>query len=183
MKYKFRSFFEPILGWWHHKVKSKLQNFETTFSQRSKGMFHLKVPFTFDFHLSINIGTWNTNLELFDTFLDWWRHNMVSKHPNFEIVVSKRNTTLHLKFPFTIDFHLSITIGTCNTSLDPFWPNFGLMTSPRESNLQFFWERDLRNKLIVSSNSYFHLKVSLYIDFNLSIILDTWYTTLGKIWR
>ena len=61
-------------------------------------MFHLKVPFTFGFHLSINIGTKNTNLELFDTFLDWWRHNMVSKHPNFEIVVSKRNTSLQISF-------------------------------------------------------------------------------------
>ena len=64
------------------------------------------------------------------------RHHGESKLQNFSIVVSK--TILYLKFHFTIDFHLSIIIGIRNTSFGPFWSNFGLMTSPRESKLKYF---------------------------------------------
>ena len=71
----------------------------TTFSQNlkilrerfHKRIIYLKVPFTFDFHLSINIGTWNTNLDIFDPFLGWWRHHRESKLQKFEKVVSKPN--------------------------------------------------------------------------------------------
>ena len=56
-----------------------------------KRIIYLKVPFTFDFHLSINIGTWNTNLDIFDPFLGWWRHHRESKLQKFEKVVSKPN--------------------------------------------------------------------------------------------
>ena len=37
----------------------------------------LKAPFTFDFCLSIKIGTWNTNLELFDPF---WVDNVPNRN-------------------------------------------------------------------------------------------------------
>ena len=33
--YKFGPFFEPILGWWRHKVESKFQNFQKAFTQRN----------------------------------------------------------------------------------------------------------------------------------------------------
>ena len=70
------SFFEPILDWRRHKVESKLERFH-------KGIIHLKVPSTFDFHLSINIGIRNTNLDIFDSFLGWWHHHGESKLQNF----------------------------------------------------------------------------------------------------
>ena len=64
----------------------------------------------------INIGTWNTSLNLFDPFWDWWRRHGESK--------LKKN-------------HFSITTSTWNTILGSFWPNFGLIKSP-ESKLQHF---------------------------------------------
>ena len=64
-----------------------------------------------------------------------WRHNGELKLSIYWDWFQKR--ILHVKFPFTIDFHLSINIGTWNTSLGPFWTSFGLMMSPRESKLQY----------------------------------------------
>ena len=66
MRYYLGPFFEPFLGW-----------DVTTLTQKRfhKRIIHLKVPFTFDFHLSINIGTLNTNLAFFDPILGLWRHH------------------------------------------------------------------------------------------------------------
>ena len=113
MGFEFGPFFEPFLRDRFHKW-----------------LIHLKVPFTFDFHLSINIGIWKTNLDLYDPFLGWWCHQGESKLLDFEI--------LYLKFPFTIDFHLSTTIVTWNTGFDLSLTQCGLMESPRESKLQYF---------------------------------------------
>ena len=90
-----------------------------------------------------------------------------------------QHTALYnFKFPFTIDFHLSFTIGTWNTSLGPFWPNFGLMTSPRESKLQY------SEKLISETNSSFQSSIKYWFQ----SFYHPWYiyTTFGHfypIWR
>ena len=108
-----------------------------------------------------------------------WRH-----FPKIFKAVSKQH--FEVKFPFTIYFHLSITIGTENTSLNPFWPNFGLIAKPKESKMQYF------EKMIWETNSSFQtwtspcFKVPSNIDFDLSITLDTLHTTLEPfypIWR
>ena len=110
-----------------------------------KRVIPLKVPFTFDFYLSINIVTWNINLDIFDPLLGWWRHRGKSKLQILGYWFEKR--LLHLKFLFSIDFHLSITTGTWNTTLGLFWPDFWLMMSPPESKLQYF------DKVISETNS------------------------------
>ena len=74
----------------------------------------------------------------FDTFLGWWPNQggaggRRGGSQNFKILrecFQKWNP--RLKFSFAVDFHLSITICTWNTSPDFFWPSFGLMTSTRE---------------------------------------------------
>ena len=45
------------------------QNFMILRERFHKGIIHLGVPFTFDFHFSINIGSQNTNFDIFDQFL------------------------------------------------------------------------------------------------------------------
>ena len=72
--------FDPILGCWRYHVGLKLQNFEKRFH---KWIIHLKVPFTFDFHLSINIGTWNTNLDILTHF---WVDYISTGSQNFKIL-------------------------------------------------------------------------------------------------
>ena len=102
---------------WIDDVTALSKNFKVLREWFHKRIIYVKVPFIFDFHLSINIGTWNTNLDFFDPFLDWWRNHWESKLQSFEIVVSKTNTTPHIS--------LSITTGTWNTSLSFFDPILG----------------------------------------------------------
>ena len=52
-----------------------------------KQIVYLKLPFTFDFHFDINIGTWNTSL---DPLTHFWVDAVTS---NFEVVVSETNTS------------------------------------------------------------------------------------------
>ena len=86
MRYKFGLFFEPVLGWERHLLSQNFKIFREWFHQQ---IIHLKVPFTFSFHLSF---IFLTNLDLFDPFLGWWLHHGESKLQNFEIEVSKTNT-------------------------------------------------------------------------------------------
>ena len=65
--------------YWVVDVTTLSQNFKFLREHFHKGIVHLKVPFPFDFHLSINIGTWNTNLNLFDPFLGWWKRVETSR--------------------------------------------------------------------------------------------------------
>ena len=112
------------------------------------------------YHLSINIDTWNTNLDLFNSFYELMSSPRGVKTSKFLI--------LHLKFPFNIDFHLSITVGTWNTSLGPFWPSFGLMTSPWESKLQYFEKvisgtnSSLQSSIKYWFRSFYHLQYMIY---------------------
>ena len=69
---------------WLDDVTRLSQNFEILRERFHKGIIHLKVPFTFDFHLSINIGTWNTNLDLFDPF--FWVDDVTAESQNFIIL-------------------------------------------------------------------------------------------------
>ena len=54
-------------------------DFKVLKEQFHKRIIHLKVPINFDFHMSINIGTWNTNMDPLDPFLGWLRHHGESK--------------------------------------------------------------------------------------------------------
>ena len=63
-----------------------------------------------------------------------------------------KNEYFTSNFLFTIDFHLSNTIVTWNT----IWPNFGLMTSPRKSKLQYF------EKVISESNSLYQSSIKYW---------------------
>ena len=60
-------------------VTTLSQDFKILRERFHKGIINLKVPFTFDSYLPINIGTWNTNLDLFQPFLGWWRNRRKSK--------------------------------------------------------------------------------------------------------
>ena len=62
----------------------------------SKRIIYLKETFTLDFHHSVDNSTWNTDLDLFDLFLGLRRHHGESKLQNFEIVISKTNTSPHI---------------------------------------------------------------------------------------
>ena len=70
-----------------------------------KRAIHLKGPFTSDFHLSINIGALNTNFDLLTHFLV---DCITTGSQHFEILRWFQKRILYLKFPYTIDFHLSI---------------------------------------------------------------------------
>ena len=52
--------------------------------------------FYFRFSLFVDNSTWNTDLDLFDLFLGLRRHHGESKLQNFEIVISKTNTSPHI---------------------------------------------------------------------------------------
>ena len=79
---------------------------------------------------------------------------------------------IHLKFPFAIEFHLSITIGTWNTSWALFHPIL-FNDIIKGVKIAIFWERDLRSKLHLQSfvNCWFQ-------SFYPSQTLDTSYTAL-----
>ena len=170
MRYKFGLFFEPVLGWERHLLSQNFKIFREWFHQQ---IIHLKVPFTFSFHLSL---IFLTNLDLFDPFLGWWLHYGKSKLQNFEIEVSKTNTAPQISLYSWLsslyhDWYMKYKFGL-------FWPNFGLMTSPRESKLLYF-EKWFQKQAP-------HFKVALNIDFDLFINLDKVATTLGPfypIWR
>ena len=96
------------------------------------------------------------------TFLThFWVDDVFPGSQNFNILRKWfRKRILHFKFFFNIDFHLSITIGTWHTSLGPFWRNFRLMTSPRESKQQYFC--DLRNKFFISK--FHQILISIFVS-------------------
>ena len=126
MKYEIGPFSKPILGRWCYYVESKLQNFERNIH---KQIIHPKVRSSFD------VVKRNTNLDIRESFLGWLRHHGELKREIFEIV------TLNSNFRFMLT---SIFL-----SYIAFWPNFGLMTSPRESKPQYF------KKVISETNSSF----------------------------
>ena len=132
----------------------------------------MKVPFTFYSHLPINIGTWNTNLDIFQAFLGRWCHRGKSNFQksqtseNFEIVISESNASPQISLYYWLSsfyrhWYMKYKFGSFLTQ---FWVN--------DLILQYF------EKLVPETNSP-HFKVSSNIDFDLSITLDTWYATFG----
>ena len=133
---------------WIDDVTNLCQNFKILTKWFQKRVMNLKVSFSFPCHISINIGKWNLNFDLFDPFLGWQRRHGELKFQNLEPVVSKTNTLSQISFYYWL--HLYITMDTWNTNVGHFWLIFWLMNSPRESKLAKFWENDLRNKLFIS---------------------------------
>ena len=89
-----------------------------------KGMIHLMVPFTFVFHLSITISTWDTSSGLLTS--QFCINDFTTLSQNLKILRElfyKR--IIYLKLPLTFDFHLSINNGTWNINLDLFHPFWG----------------------------------------------------------
>ena len=107
------------------------------------------MSFIFYVHFSINIGTWNNNLDLFDHF---WVNNITTESQTSKFGDSG------FKLPFTVHFHFSFTIITWNTSLGPFWPCFVLKTSPRESKLQYF------ENVISEANSSIQISIKYWFQ-------------------
>ena len=108
--------------------------------------------FYFDFHLYINTGTWNTDLDLSDPFLGWCCHQRESKLQNFEIVVSKMNTSpqsslYYWLLSFYHHWYMRYKLGLI---LIQFWIN-DITTGVK---IAIFWEIDLRKNLLTSK---FHL--------------------------
>ena len=64
-------------------VTTLSQNFKILRERFHEGIINLKVPFTFDSYLNINIDTGNTNLDLFQPF---WvhRHSVTAASQNFQ---------------------------------------------------------------------------------------------------
>ena len=58
-----------LIQFWDDDVTTWHLNFKISRKKFHKRIPHLKVPFTFDFNLSITISAWNTNLDLFELFL------------------------------------------------------------------------------------------------------------------
>ena len=103
--------------------------------------------------------------------LHFWAYGITTGGQNFRIMREWfQKQILHLKFLFAIDFHLSITIGTWNTSLGPFWVNDITM----EVKTAMFWEIDLRNKLLTSK--FHQILISVFL---LSLIHDIQLLTLS----
>ena len=124
---------------WVDNVIMLSQKLKISRERFHKRIIHCKVLFTFDFHLSINIGTWNTNLDFFDSFLGWWR---------FETVVSKTNTSSQISLYYRLSsfyphWYMKHKFGPFLTQ---FWVNdvnMGVKTA-------ILWQSDLRNKPLTS---------------------------------
>ena len=123
----------------------------------------------------------------FKPILGWWRHHVKSKLKTFledgfihDQISSRYLFLLVFIFLSTLVYEISIWTFLTHFGLITssqrvsFWPNFGLMTLSRESELQYFekW----------SQKQILHFKVLSNIGFNLSITIDTWYTTLGPFY-
>ena len=141
-------------------VMMSTQNFKISRERFHRQIIHLKVPFTFDFHFSINIGTWNTNLNLFDSFLGWWRHHTELKLQNFEVVISKANTSSQ----FSLYYWLSSFYHHWNMKYKfvPFLTQFWVNDVTTRVKTAIFLKDDLRNKLFISEFQSFYWFQSFY---------------------
>ena len=174
MRYYLGPFFEPFLGW-----------DVTTLTQKRfhKRIIHLKVPFTFDFHLSINIGTLNTNLAFFDPILGLWRHHSSQNCNILRKWSQKQNYSLQssIKSWFRSFYYSQYMI--YNFGL--FLPNLDIMTSQKKYTIQNFekltQELDLINRnWIKSANVWKHS--SFYFCLAAIYYFETVLKNLGK-WR
>ena len=107
------------------------QNFKILRKRFHKLIIHFKISYTCYFHVSINIGTRNTNLNLFDPV--FFINDVTQGSQKFKILrhwFQKR--ILYLKYFFTVDFHLFVTylslyfekvISETNSSLQSFMKN------------------------------------------------------------
>ena len=87
------------------------QNFKILRALFHKGITHLKSTFHFWFSSIYQHWYMNTNLDLSESFLDWWPHNRVLKLPNFEIVVPKGIVYLNLFLSLTFIVLLQLVHG------------------------------------------------------------------------
>ena len=139
--------------------QSLSQNLKILRERFYKWIFH----FIFDFHLSINIGTWNTNLDLYDPFLGWWRHHGGSKFQNSEIVLSKTKISpqFFLYYWLSSFYHHWYIEYKSGPFLTQFWVNYVTM----RVKTVILWESDLWHKILTSM---FH-KIMISVFLSLSI--------------
>ena len=144
-----------------------------------KQIFQLKVPFSFDFHLSINICTWNTNLDFFDPFLGWWPHQGgggeggESKLQNSERVLSKMKSSPQVfLYCWLSSFYMKYKTGPFLTQL---WVN-DVTTGVKTVR---FWESDIWNKILTSM--FHQIFISIFPSlFTQDIQLWTFFTHFGN---
>lgn len=119
-----------LIHFWDDDVITWGWNFKVSRRWFHKQILHLKVHFTLGFHLSINIRTWNINLELFDTFFGWWRYygSQISNISESDI----RNKALTKKFhQILISIFLSLSIH--DTQLRALFTQFGDNVTTKET--------------------------------------------------
>ena len=132
------------------------QNVKILREQSYKWIFHQ----SFDFHLSINIGTWNSNLDFFSPFLGWWRYHGGSKFQNPEIIDSNKKTSPQFSLYYWLPsfYHHWYIKYKSGPFLTQFWIN-GVTTGVKTVVL---WESDLWNKILTSVIHQIMISIFLY---------------------
>ena len=153
-----------LTQYWDDDVTKWGLNFKILRRKFHEWIPYLKVPFTFNFHLSINIGTWNHNLDFFELFLGWWPRRVKTLTKFLDSGFKNED---FLKFPFTIVYHVSITVGIFHSILGE-WRHHWI----QNCNILRKWSNKQIPLFDILSN----------IDFDLSVTFDTWYTSLGPLY-
>ena len=171
MKHEFASFFEPILGWWCHHHLS--ENFKNLKERSHKWIIHLKIPFPFDFHLSINNDTWNTNFGPFRPIFGlmtspWEVETSKFRERGFKNEYFTSNFPLLSTYVFLTLLVHEIQVLTLFDTILGYWHHLG----SQNCNVLRKW----------SHKETPHFKFPLNNDFNLFITLNTWYNTLVPLY-
>ena len=134
--YKFGPFFEPILGWWRHKVESKFQNFQKAFTQRNNSR-----QSTFYFWFS----SFYQHCYMKNQFGSFWHIFGLMTSPRGVKALKHwdsgfKKGIIHLKFPFAIDFHLFLSPSIHDIQLCALLTQFGDNGITKERNIPEFWK-------------------------------------------
>ena len=113
-------------------------------------------PFTFDFHLSVNIGTWNTNLNLFDPFLD----------NGFKNEYFTSDFPLLMTFIFPSPLVHEIQVWALFDSILGWWRHPG----SQNCNISKKWSQKQFPPFKVPSDTYFDVFISLIHDIQLWVL-------------
>ena len=130
-----------LTQYWDDDVTKWGLNFKILRRKFHEWIPYLKVPFTFNFHLSINIGTWNHNLDFFELFLGWW--------PRRVKTLTKFLDSGFKNEDFISNFPLLLFI--MFLSLLVFFTQFWVNDVTTGYKIAIFWESDLINKFLFST--------------------------------
>ena len=138
----------PLTQYWDDDVTRWGLNFKILRKKFHERIPYLKVPFTFNFHLSINIGTWNHNLDFFELFLGWWPRGVTSLTKFWDS--GFKNEYFISNFPLywlSCFYHYWYKKYRFVYFFTQFWVN-DVTTG---NKIAIFWESDLTNKFLFST--------------------------------